>query len=59
MKKIRITLKKSIIGRPKNQRLTIEALGIKKVNGSVEKEFTPQIAGMVKVVQHLVVVEEV
>jgi large subunit ribosomal protein L30 len=59
MKKIRITLKRSVIGRPKTQRATIEALGIKKLNGSVEKEATPQILGMVRSVSHLVEVEEI
>ncbi len=59
MKKIKITLKKSVIGRPKKQRLTVEALGIKKVNDSVEKEETPQIKGMVKTILHLVEVKEI
>jgi len=59
MKKIRITLKRSVIGRPRSQKATIEALGIKKLNGSVEKEATPQILGMVRAVSHLVVVEEI
>lgn len=58
MKKIKITLKRSLIGRPKVQRLTIEALGIRKLNHSVEKEVTPQIIGMVKAVKHLIEVEE-
>lgn len=59
MKKIKITLKKSIIGKPKVQRLTIQALGIKKMHNSVIKEATPQILGMVKAVRHLIEVEEV
>ena len=59
MKKLKITLRKSLIGRPKKQRLTLEALGIRKVNGSVEKEATPQIIGMVKAISHLVDVEEI
>jgi large subunit ribosomal protein L30 len=59
MKKIKITLKKSLIGRPEVQRLTVKALGIKKLNGSVEKEATPQILGMVRSVHHLVLVEEI
>jgi large subunit ribosomal protein L30 len=59
MKKLKITLRKSLIGRPKKQRATIEALGIRKVNGSVEKEASPQIIGMVKAVSHLVDVEEI
>lgn len=59
MKKLRITLKHSLIGRPKVQRLTVQALGIKKLNRSVEKEATPQIMGMIKSVRHLVEVEEI
>jgi len=58
MKKIKITLKRSLIGRPKRQRLTIAALGIRKLNHSVEKEATPQILGMVRAVNHLIEVEE-
>jgi large subunit ribosomal protein L30 len=41
------------------QKATIEALGIKKLNHSVEKEVTPQILGMVNKVSHLVKVEEI
>lgn len=59
MAKVRITQKKSIIDRPKNQKLTIQALGLGKINRSVEVEFTPQIAGMVNKVQHLVIVNEI
>ena len=54
MAKIKITLVKSTIHRPKDQKDTIRALGIRKMNGSVEKEATPQILGMVKKVAHLV-----
>lgn len=59
MTKIRITQVRSAIGRPKKQKLTIQALGIKKLNATVEKEATPQILGMVKKIGHLVKVEEV
>ncbi|MBO4402208.1 MAG: 50S ribosomal protein L30 [Bacteroidales bacterium] len=59
MKKIRITQVRSIISRPKVQKLTMAALGIKKMNHSVEVEATPQILGMVEVVKHLVKVEEI
>lgn len=58
MGKVRITQVKSIIDRPKRQKLTIQALGLKKMNASVEHEKTPQIAGMIEKVQHLVKVEE-
>lgn len=59
MAKIKITQIRSIIGNPKNQKLTMIALGLRKINASVEKEATPQIIGMVKNVHHLVKVEEV
>jgi large subunit ribosomal protein L30 len=59
MAKIKITQVKSIIDRPERQKKTIAALGLKKVNASVEVEATPQILGMVTKVNHLVKVEEV
>ncbi|WP_026956464.1 50S ribosomal protein L30 [Algoriphagus vanfongensis] len=58
MAKIKITQTKSVIDRPKDQKATITALGLGKINKSVEVEETPQIAGMVKKVNHLVKVEE-
>ena len=58
MVKIIITQKKSNIGRSKRQKRTLEALGLRKINSSVEVDTTPQILGMVKKVQHLVSVEE-
>jgi large subunit ribosomal protein L30 len=57
MAKIKVTQIKSVIDRPERQKRTIKALGLKKVNGSVEHEATPQIVGMVNKVQHLVTVE--
>ncbi|MBN8859521.1 MAG: 50S ribosomal protein L30 [Sphingobacteriales bacterium] len=59
MAKIKITQVKSIIDRPERQKKTIAALGLKKINASVEVEATPQILGMVTKVNHLVKVEEV
>lgn len=59
MAKIRITQIKSKIGSNKSQKATIAALGIKKMNYSVEHEATPQILGMVNKVKHLVKVEEI
>ena len=59
MKKIRITQVRSGIGRPLRQKRTLEALGLRKLNHSVEKEATPQILGMVAKVQHLVSTEEI
>jgi large subunit ribosomal protein L30 len=59
MKKIKVTLVKSVIDRPERQKLTVKALGLNKVSSSAEKEATPQILGMVKKVSHLVKVEEI
>jgi large subunit ribosomal protein L30 len=58
MAKIKITQTRSAIKRPKDQRLTIEALGLGRINKSVEVEATPQIMGMVNKVSHLVTVSE-
>ena len=54
MSKVKITQIRSIIGRPERQKRTIQALGLGKINKSVEVENTPQIAGMVNKVAHLV-----
>jgi large subunit ribosomal protein L30 len=59
MAKIRITQVKSKIGKPERQKRTLEALGIRKLNHSVEHEATPQILGMVTAVNHLVKVENI
>jgi len=56
MDKIKITQVKSIIDRPKRQKDTIKALGLKKMGQSVEQVATPQILGMVAKVNHLVTV---
>ncbi|MDW7651536.1 MAG: 50S ribosomal protein L30 [Bacillota bacterium] len=57
-KQLRITLINSPIGRPGNQRVTVKALGLKKLNQTVEHGDTPQIRGMINKVSHLVKVEE-
>jgi len=57
MAKVKITQVRSVIGRPKRQKATIEALGLKRMNHSVEHELTPQIQGMINKVSHLVSVE--
>jgi len=59
MAKIKITQIKSGIGSTKRQKATITALGIKKMNYSVEHEVSPEIMGMVNKVSHLVKVEEI
>ena len=59
MAKIKITQVKSAIDRPERQKLTLQALGLNKLNATKEVEATPQILGMVNKVTHLVQVEEV
>lgn len=58
-KKIRVKLVKSPIGRKANQRATVKALGLRKLNSVVEKDVNPAILGMVNTVSHLVEVEEI
>ena len=53
-----ITLVKSPIGSLPKQRATLKALGLTKLNKTVEKENNEFIQGMIKVVEHLVKVEE-
>ncbi len=57
--KLRITLVKSPIGAVPKHRRTIEALGLRKMNKTVEVPDNPAIRGMVRQVKHLVKVEEI
>jgi large subunit ribosomal protein L30 len=59
MNKLRITQTRSIIDRPKKQKLTIEALGLGRPNWVKIHNDTPQIRGMINNVLHLVKVEEI
>lgn len=59
MSQLKITLVRSIYGVKENQRATVKALGLKKIGSTVTQADNPQIRGMVKVVNHLVKVEEV
>jgi large subunit ribosomal protein L30 len=56
---LRITLTKSPIGYPEEQKRTVEALGLRRMNQTVEQEDTPAIRGMVTKIEHLVTVEKV
>jgi large subunit ribosomal protein L30 len=58
MGKIKVTQVRISINRPKRQKATIQAIGIKKLHNPVVHESTPQILGMVRKVSHLVQVEE-
>ena len=57
MAELKVTLKRSIIGRPQNQRDTVKALGLTKINSSVVKPANDAIKGMINTVSHLVDVE--
>lgn len=59
MKKVKITQVKSTIDRPQRQKDTVKALGLRKISHSIEVENTPQIAGMINKVSHLLKVEEI
>lgn len=56
-KMIKVTLKKSLIGRTENQKRVAKSLGFKKLNQTVEHFDTPTIRGMVNKISHLVAVE--
>jgi large subunit ribosomal protein L30 len=57
--KAKITQVRSVIGRPKDQRDTMIALGLGKINRTVVKEVNPAILGMMKKITHLVKIEEI
>ncbi len=56
---LRITLVRSVIGRPDTQERTVKALGLRRIRHTVERPDTPSIRGMVTKIRHLVTVEEV
>jgi large subunit ribosomal protein L30 len=58
MARVKITQVKSTIDCPQRQKSTIKALGLKKLNHTIEVEATPQIMGMIKKVSHLLKVEK-
>lgn len=58
MSKIKIQQIKSRIGRPKDQKRTLDALGLRKVNQVVEHNLTPQIQGMLNKINHLIKIIE-
>jgi large subunit ribosomal protein L30 len=57
-KRIRIRLIRSTIGSLPKQRATVRSLGLRKIGSCTEQEASPAILGMIKVVSHLVSVEE-
>lgn len=58
MAKVQITQIRSTIKRPETQVRTIQSLGLGRINKTVEVELTPQIAGMIRKVNHLISVKE-
>ena len=59
MSKLKVTQVRSVIDRPKDQKRTIEALGLGRPNWEIIHNDTPQIRGMIRKVTHLVKVEEI
>ena len=59
MAKVKITLKRSLIGQGHKSRETIKSLCLKKINSSVERELDNSLEGMLNVVKHLVIIEKV
>ena len=59
MAKVKVTLVRSVIGRPETQKKTMASLGLKKINSSIELDDTAQLRGQVDKVKHLVKVEEI
>ncbi|NLW08178.1 MAG: 50S ribosomal protein L30 [Clostridia bacterium] len=59
MANLRITLVRSLIGRPETERKTARALGLKKINAAVIRPDTPEVRGQAKKLAHLVRVEEI
>jgi large subunit ribosomal protein L30 len=57
--KLAITLKRSVIGCPQDQRLTVRGLGLRKLNQTVVLPDNPSTRGAAFKVRHLVVVEAV
>jgi large subunit ribosomal protein L30 len=57
--KLRVTQLRGMAGKPKRQRDTVRALGLRRVRHSVIKEDRPEVRGMIARVEHLVSVEEV
>jgi large subunit ribosomal protein L30 len=59
MTKLKVTQRRSVIGRPKDQKDTVRRLGLHRIRDVVVKEDRPEIRGMISKVEHLVEVEEV
>lgn len=58
-KKLKITLKRSLIGRPENQRVIVRTLGLRKISQTVVHDDVPAIRGMINKVGHLLEITEI
>jgi large subunit ribosomal protein L30 len=59
MARLKVTQVRSVIDRPKDQKATVRALGLRRIDDSVVKDDRPEIRGMIQKVSHLVRVEQV
>lgn len=59
MSKLKVTQRRSVIDRPRDQKVTVRRLGLHRINDSILKDDTPDVRGMIAKVQHLVEVEKV
>jgi large subunit ribosomal protein L30 len=59
MSKLKVTQRRSVIGRPKDQKDTVRRLGLHRIRDAVIKDDRPEVRGMIEKVKHLVDVEEV
>ena len=59
MTRLKVTQTRSLIDRPRDQKATVRALGLRRIRHTVVKEDRPEIRGMIAKVRHLVTVEEV
>ncbi|HYT30070.1 MAG TPA: 50S ribosomal protein L30 [Actinomycetota bacterium] len=59
MARLKLTQVRSVIDRPKDQKRTVRALGLHRINDTVMKDDRPEIRGMIRKVAHVVRVEEV
>jgi large subunit ribosomal protein L30 len=57
--RLKVTQRRSVINRPRDQKATVRALGLHRIGDSVEKEDRPEIRGMISKVRHLIDVEEI
>jgi len=58
-KKLKVTLKRSVIGRPQRQKRIVEALGLRRMHHAVIQNDTPQIRGMINKIIHLIEIEDI